>query len=298
MPKMIDWVNFIYINLAFIALICSMYLFTSLADIKKNWQQYRCNPMFMPLSDNIKDDFNYCVQNMQTSYMGYLLEPLTYITSNLTTMGSQFTDSLNFIRVIISNIRTFVSSITENIYGVFLNLITEFQKITIAIKDLVGKLIGIMVALLYILDGSVKMMNSAWAGPSGQMVRAIGQCFHPETKIKLQCGKTVFMKDLNLGDILKNGSRVNVILKLDNKETKTDFFIIPNGIDGENIYVTGSHMIYSKELEKYIEVSKYPNAIKQDKVKSEWFSSLVTSDHIIQIGENIFYDWDDDLIKG
>jgi len=295
MPKGIDWVHFIYINLAYIALIFSMYLFTSIEEIKQDWPKYRCNPMFMPLSDNIQTDFVYCVQNMQNSYMGYLLEPITYITSNLSNMGSQFTDSLNFFRVMISNIRTFLESITGNIFGVFLNLVTEFQKITIGIKDLIAKLIGIVVTLLYIMDGSLKTMNSSWNGPPGQMVKAL--CFHPNTKVKLKCGKIVLMKNLNLGDFLENGSRVDAILKLDNTETKTDFYIIPNGVNGDDIYVTGSHMIYDKEYGKFVEVSKHPNAKKQDAKKSSWFSSLITSDHKIVLGENIFYDWDDDLVR-
>jgi len=295
MPKGIDWMHFIYINLAYIALIFSMYLFTSIEQIKQDWPKYRCNPMFMPLSDNIQTDFVYCVQNMQNSYMGYLLEPITYITSNLSSMGAQFTDSLNFFRVMISNIRTFLESITGNIFGVFLNLVTEFQKITIGIKDLIAKLIGIVVTLLYIMDGSLKTMNSSWNGPSGQLVRAL--CFHPNTKVKLKCGKIVLMKNLNLGDFLENGSRVNAILKLDNTETKTDFYIIPDGVNGDDIYVTGSHMIFCKELGKFVEVSKHPNAKKQDEKKSSWFSSLITSDHKIVLGENIFYDWDDDLVR-
>jgi len=295
MPKGIDWINFIYINLAFILLIVSMFLFASIDDIKKDWPKYRCNPMFMPLSDNIQEDFTYCVQNMQTSYMGYLLEPLTYITSNLTSMGGEFTNSLNFFRVMISNIRTFIESITGNIFGVFLNLITEFQKITIGIKDLIGKLIGVVVTMLYIMDGSLKTMQATWNGPPGQMVRAL--CFHPDTKVKLKDGSIVLMKELNLGDVLENGSRVNATIKLDNAELKQDLYIIPNGVEGKDIYVTGSHMIFSNETQKFIEVSKYSLARKQKEVTTDWFSCLITSDHLIKIGENVFYDWDDDLVR-
>ena len=295
MPKGIDWFHFVYINLAYVALIFSMFLFTSIAEIKKDWPKYRCNPLFMPLSDNIKEDFVYCVQNMQTNYMGFLLEPLTYITSNLLTLGSGFTDSLNFFRVIISNIRTFLASITGNIFGVFLNLVTEIQKITIGIKDLVGKIIGIVVSMLYIMDGSLKTMQSSWNGPPGQMVQAL--CFHPNTSVKLKNGIIVEMKDLHLGDILENGSRVNAIIKLDNSENKIDFYIIPNGVEGKDIYVTGSHMIIDTNQNKYIEVCKHPLAKKQESVKSDWFSCLLTSDHKIKLGEHTFYDWDDDLIK-
>jgi hypothetical protein len=298
MPKGIDWINFVYINLAFLALTLSMYFFASIADIKKDWPKYRCNPMFMPLSDNIQTDFTYCVQNMQNSYMGYLLEPLTYITSNLSSMATEFTDSLNFFRVMISNIRTFLESITGNIFGVFLNLITEFQKITISIKDLIGKLIGILISFMYIMDTNMKSMESINNGPIGQTVR--GLCFHPDTKVKLNNNTIVLMKDLNLGDILESGSRVNAIIRLDNTEAKQELYIIPNGVEGKDIYVTGSHLIFSKETNKYIEVSKHPISKKQkenEKVETDWFSCLITSDHVIKLGDHHFYDWDDDLVR-
>jgi hypothetical protein len=295
MPKGIDWINFVYINLAFIALILSMYFFASIEEIKKDWPKYRCNPMFMPLSDNIQADFTYCVQNMQNSYMGYLLEPITYITSNLTSMSFEFTDSLNFFRVMISNIRTFLESIAGNIFGVFLNLITEFQKITIGIVDLVGKLIGILVASMYIIDTSLKTSVSI-----GGYVDSTIFCFHPDTKVKLKNDSLVLMKDLNLGDILESGSRVNAIIRLDNTEVKQELYIIPNGADGKDIYVTGSHLIYSVETNKYIEVRKHPLSKKQkenEKIETDWFSCLLTSDHVIKLGDNHFYDWDDDLVR-
>ena len=59
-----------------------------------------------------------------------------------------------------------------------------------------------MVSLLFIMDGSIKTMNSTWNGPPGQLVRALGKCFHPYTNIKLENGIIKHMKDVNLGDIL------------------------------------------------------------------------------------------------
>ena len=84
---------------------------------------------------------------------------------------------------------------------------------------------------------------------------------------------------------------------MDNSDLKTDLYIIPNGVNGNDIYVTGSHMIYIKEQGKYIEVKSHPEAKKQHLKKSRWFSCLVTSDHKIQLGERTFYDWDDDLVR-
>jgi len=297
MPKGVDWINFLYVNLGFVAQIFIMYYFSAVAEIKNNWPKYRCNPMFMILSDNIEKDFTYCVQSMQTNFMGYLLQPINYIINSLSSMGDEFSGSLNYIRTMISSIRSMITSIIQNVFGVFLNLIIEFQKITIGIKDLVGKIIGIMVTIMYLIDGSIKTMQSTWNGPPGQMVRALGgNCFHPETKIKLMNGTTVAMKDLNLGDILENGSRVDALMKIDNKFNEKYYVIPEKGVDESDIYVTGTHMIFNNLVNKYVEVKDHPEAIQTDIIDS-WFSSIITDDHKIKIGKKNFWDWEDDILK-
>jgi len=295
MPTGKNWINFIYVNLGFLAQIFALYFFMMLDNIKKDWPKYRCNPMFMPLSDNISEDFTYCVQNMQTNYMGYLLSPLNYITSGLTDLGNELSGNIAGIRTMISTIRNFISEIIQNVFGVFLNLVVSFQKITISIKDLIGKIIGIVVTLMYVLDGSNKTMVSMWAGPMGQMVRNLGHCFHPETKVKLANGNIVCMKDVPLGSILMNGSRVKSVMRVDNFAKEELYEIKGKGIMGESIYVTGSHYIQNP-VGKFIQVKEHPDAIKQNGVFTNEFACLITDDHRICIGGCIFWDWEDYIL--
>ena len=189
MPTIRNWLYFALVNFLIMGYIVCLYYLTSLQEIKENWALYRCNPMYMPLSDNIEQDFTYCVQNMQGNFMGYLLEPLTFITSSLSNMMGGFMNDINNVRYMFSNIRGYISNIFQSIFGVFLNLVIAFQRIIISIKDIFGKTTGVLVSLLYILDGSIKTMSSAWNGPSGMLVRSLGKCFHPDTNIKLKNGR-------------------------------------------------------------------------------------------------------------
>jgi hypothetical protein len=179
-----------------------------------------------------------------------------------------------------------------------LNLVIEFQKIIIGIKDLMGKTIGIVVTLLYFVDGSIKTMNSTWNGPPGQMVRTLGKCFHPDTKIKLLDGNIKAMKDISLGDVLENGSVVETTMSIDNSKNREPFYIIKNaGVDKEDIYVTGSHLIYDEIKKQFIRVENYSHAELQNIVVSDKFNCLITSDHKIKIGSKVFWDWEDHFIK-
>ncbi len=301
MPSMNNYLNFIYVNLGFVAQIAVMMYFKTALDIQKNWPLYRCNPPYWIFSKNISEDFNYCVQNTQTNMMGYLLEPINSLIGNLTSVGTQFSGAINNVRTMFSSIRDFVTSIIQNVFGVFLNLIIEFQKMMISIKDMLGKMIGVVATLMYVLDGSVKTMKSTWNGPPGQMVRAIGSCFHPDTLVELKGGKVCKMKDIPLGSELKDGAKVFAVLKIDNCE-KEPLYKLTNGVQNSDIYVTGKHFIYKNTTGSgvWTQVKNYKEAVKQDKkeIYSDWFSCLITTNRRIQLGERIFWDWEDDeLVK-
>ena len=270
MPSGTNWLNFTFVNLGFIIQIVLMFYWIMAAEIRKDWQKYRCNPMFMPLSNNMQEDFTYCVQNIQTNYMGFLLQPITFLVSSLTTLGGDLGESLNNARNMISNIRTFVTSITGNIFGVFQNIIIEFEKTTIAINDVVRKFVG-----------------------------ALGSCFHPDTKVRLQSGDLVFMKDLDLGAILENGSRVDTVMRINNTRNEP-FYKLPCNKDGTSdtdVYATGTHLV--KHNGQFIKVVDHPYAERQPLTNNtSWFTCLITNDHKIPLSGYTFWDWEDDIITG
>ena len=285
-----NYLNLIYVNLGFLAQISVMMYFKSVLEIKKNWSLYRCNPPYWIFSENISEDFTYCVQNTQMNMMGYLLQPLNYMVGSLTSVGGQFAETLNNIRSMFDSIRNFVSEIIQNVFGVFLNLIVEFQKIIISIKDMVGKMIGIVVTIMYVLDGSIKTMNSAWAGPTGQLVRAMGSCFHPNTVITLADGRQCKMEQAPLGAELKDGGKVFAVLKIDNAKKEPVYNI-------NNIYVTGDHYVLDKTRNQWTQVKHYVHAISEPNCVPDYFTCLITTNRRIRIKEEIFWDWEDDELN-
>ena len=289
MPTMNNYFNLIYVNLGFLSQIIVMMYFRSVLEIRQNWPIYRCNPPYWFFSENISEDFTYCVQNTQMNMMGFLLQPLNFMVQSLTSIGGQFGDSIDNIRRVFNSIRGFVSEIIENVFAVFLNLIIHMNKIFISIKDSVGKMIGITVSIMYVLDGSIKTMNSAWAGPSGQLVRAIGSCFHPDTIITLVNGERVKMEDAPLGAELEGGGKIFAVLKVDNAKKEALYKIKS---ESQDIYVTGEHFIFDNN--KWIQVKDYKNAEIQHNFIIDYFSCLITTNRRIKIDNILFWDWEDD----
>ncbi len=116
-------------------------------------------------------------------------------------------------------------------------------------------------------------------------------CFHPNTKIELLNGKYKLMKNLNLGEKLKNNIEVIAVLRIKG-EPKDKYYKIYSKEMGEFIYVTGSHLIFDSDKNKYISVADFKDAILTNYWSSE-MSCLVTSTHEMPIGGFTFWDWED-----
>ena len=152
---------------------------------------------------------------------------------------------------------------------------------------MVGKMIGIVVTIMYVLDGSIKTMNSAWSGPPGQLVKAIGSCFHPKTEIILSNGTRYDMENAPVGGELKNGGKIFAVLKIDNPNKEPLYKI-------KNIYVTGEHFVFDKTNNKWIQVKNYKKAKIQTNMILDYFSCLITTNRRIPIDDELFWDWEDD----
>ena len=146
-------------------------------------------------------------------------------------------------------------------------------------------------------DAAEKAVNAV-ANAAKKVVKQAGKalkklfCFSPNTRVRLECGELVCMKDLKLGDVLVGGIIVDATMQIRNR-SKDPYYKIHSKELGDYIYVTGSH--YIKHGDKYVMVCDFPESIQTDD-HSEILSCLVTSTHKIPIGEYTFWDWEDNLV--
>ena len=270
------------IILIFAALFSVNYLSVGIEKIKDDWPLYRCNPMMIPFANifghNVNTNFTYCIQNMQTSYMSELLKPLNYAGSVISQITGGIAESLQSIRAFFDKIRTFITNIVQEIMGVFLNLLIGIQEVTIGIKDLFAKMIGLMITCLFILQGSMWSMMAMWSGPPGQMLKFM--CFHPDTLVKLSDGSFQMMKDLKLGSTLKNQQIVYGTMNLYNLDHHGNHVEKLYSLSlGEKdcsdvthpVLVTGSHLIFDKKTENFIYVKDFAGA-REISQKYRYFS--------------------------
>jgi hypothetical protein len=145
--------------------------------VKNNWPLFKCSTNYMMFASffgyDTETNFQQCIQTMQTGYMSILMEPANYLMEATTSTIGGLTSSLNDVRGFMNGFRLNLTGNIQNIFGVFLNMLAQIQLMVIKIKDMMSQTIGIMTTMMYTLDTTMKTMESAWAGPIGQVVRAL-----------------------------------------------------------------------------------------------------------------------------
>ena len=178
-----EWIQSIFIIILF-SMFPIVDTFTgAMKDVQSNWVANRCNPVMMPFAGfiapkgydvNTADNFAFCVQTLMASFAPTILQPFSYLQNMSVDMMGSINDSLATSTAQSSYMSFSLSNIIGSIYGVFLNVIVEFNVIVIKLLDVQGKLTGIITSILYIMTVVQYAFESMWAGIPGKMIKAMG----------------------------------------------------------------------------------------------------------------------------
>ena len=130
-------------------------------SIKDNWANERCNPTVIPFVGFINkpydktitaftgENFQFCLNTILKNITKYATAPFEYIISGLTTIFREASVALQYIRVIISNIRINLVGIGGGIYHRLANFIIPIQTIVINMRDMLAKINATLLTGLY-----------------------------------------------------------------------------------------------------------------------------------------------------
>ena len=74
-------------------------------------------------------NFSYCIQKYANKFYGLFIRTCKLCMKIANTLGGDIVGSIDSIRGIISSIRNYIINIIQSVFGVFLNILIEFQKI-------------------------------------------------------------------------------------------------------------------------------------------------------------------------
>ena len=273
--------------------------------INSNWGDLKCSPIGPFLQSaglapgDPKKTSNQCQSDSFGSQFNSSMTDQFKATDKLNSGLGQVTGTIDRIRGMMATIQQQIfkdlSRVADMIFGLYVkigNIIMVINKNLVNIMYVFRHLVNTGNAVAILL---IAFLNLIRVPVNGLIKFRNAFCFSKNTLVKLQNGKKVKMKDLELGDILHNGSVVNAVMKVANVNNET-FYKFKNKKGGKDIYVTGSHYVLNEKNNKYVQVKDHPDAVFTNKKEKE-FSCLITSDHNIKIGGITFWDWEDDLLN-
>jgi hypothetical protein len=277
-----DLIIFAIVTLA--ALVAAMYSFalSQVDHIKKNWVEYRCNPMYMPVAGMVGDDvmsnFTKCTMKGFHDYAGFVMDPVMAQFSLVNDTVSEIGGAMSSMRTMFSGVRGGFLGIIGSVFGKIHNLMAQTQYTVIRMRTILSRVVGVMYSLVYIFYGGMQTGASVVNGPVGGTMRFL--CFDENTKIQTFEGLKP-MKDVKVGERLQsNLAVVTSVYHIDG--SKIPIYSL------HGVLVTGSHKVNYKT--KFISVKDHPNA-KLQKTFSKGLVCFNTTSHRIKVGGHEFLDF-------
>lgn len=277
------------------------------------------------VSEFTQKNFIRCTQSILQNIVDPWLKSLFLKLNNNSVIFDQLTESIKMLYNKITKIQSVAAVSIEELYKRLLLLVEPFRDFFTSIKDLFNRIKGIIFVIIYSLYSRLYTLIDAFdllkkrliqinEKTSASAVSTISMflsilvsnlnnetqvCFDPKTKIMLKNGNIVQMKNIELGSTLKNGSVVESVMRISNLDNNNNIiqimYKIEKGENNEPIYVTGSHLVYDSTIGNFVKVQNYRgvNPALQTEKECPELACLITSDHTIPIGSEIFHDWED-----
>jgi hypothetical protein len=152
-------------------------ILTSLAQFKKVWNAYKCNPAIMPFSSLMGYDptvvLEECTRETQLSYMSVFLDPIYSSLESFSESGNIFLGILDSLQIGLNSQQGESLNIVGNI-GARVNVFsTNLNKTFITVADTVSKIGGFMTIIFYLLQTSVDIGKALNRDAPGHILRML-----------------------------------------------------------------------------------------------------------------------------
>jgi len=224
------------------------------------------------------------MQSASLSTAPHALNDIDYVNKLNTSMAGALNDGMQDARGMFNQTRTLFAGALGDAYAVMMNIVIQMVRMGLKTKDIAGKMGGATAAIANATQGAMLSGESFLNGPIMAVLKVL--CFTGTTPVELADGRTVKMRGVNIGDVLKGGSIVTGVMQFANV-TQSRMYSLPQC----DARVSGSHLVRGPNG-RFIPVCEHPEAVLTDE-RPELVYSLTTSDNLIRLGNIIFWDYND-----
>jgi hypothetical protein len=274
----------IFVLATLVAVGASLYLFalSQVDELKKNWVEYRCNPVYMPMAgfvgESVTANFTKCTLKGFQDYAGFVMDPLMAQFSLVNDTLSEVISNMDSMRGMMGEMRGGFLGIVGSVFGKIQNLMSHIQYLMIRMRTLMSRIVGVMISFIYMFFTGMESGQSVVNGPIMSTMRFL--CFDPDTLICTdKKNEHIFLDEVKIGDKLKGDAIVTSIYNINGM-----------GVEMYSLYgtlVSAYHKV--KYQGRFILVKEHPLAKKAKEVPL--LVCLNTSTHRIFTPTSEFLDF-------
>ena len=142
---------------------------TQIDDLKKNWVQYRCNPIYMPAAGLVGEDpfsnFTKCTMRGFHDYAGFMMDPVMAQFDVVNKTMGAVGGTLQNMRGMMSDVRHGFLGIVGSVFGKIQNTMSSIQYIIIRMRTLMSRIVAVMMSFLLIFYTGMESGRSVVNGP-------------------------------------------------------------------------------------------------------------------------------------
>lgn len=273
-----------------------IYIMNTLPDFKEiqaNWPKYRCSPQVMPFASfyghDTKDNFQFCMKNIFSTYAGEILGPFYGILGGFVKVLMNLISSANSIRVMFASLMGGITTIFQEFTSRFSQFILRMRVSTIRMKFLMYRVLGIMTSIMYM--GTAGITSAMNFGDSVVFRFLDTFCFPPDTLVRIKGKGQIPIRQVEIGDVFDSPEAQRV-------EGRFRFFADGQAMVrmADGTIVSSNHYVFNEITNSWAPAYRHPDANPYDL----WYGGtaeplicLNTNTHTFPIGQYIYRDYDE-----
>ena len=173
-----DLGNVVLIVFIFMLLHLFLSLSIGIAEIKRNWNKYKCNPGVMPFAavfgHDPKKNLNECIKLTQVNFMSAFLEPIYGSLNAFAKTGMIFTSIFEDIKFFGMDQQIANIDLGKAIKSRAIGAMNSLNVMFLNVKDTFGQLSSSIRVIYYILEGSIRTVKVADRNLPGTLIGILG----------------------------------------------------------------------------------------------------------------------------
>ena len=149
-----------------LGIMLAIYGMSTLDDVRDNWVEHRCNPVYIPFANLVRPDvtvaenFQHCIGAMSNGIFKPILDAINVMFAEITANLKNITGPMSLFREMFSRIRKFMLTFAKTTFSKITNSTSQFTFVLIKIRDLLSRFAGQGYIATYLIEISFNFIIS------------------------------------------------------------------------------------------------------------------------------------------